>query len=267
MGALDGLDLAGRAELLGLTARAYVAFMQGNQGVFAPPSLETVGSVFRARRWFDAGRPDAAPERLTFSGSDDVRELVVEVLRSLPAPVRHYAVEAVTWIEVGRGTVAWIGRAPTLRALPGDLCHVVVINGRASNEDLHSVIAHELGHGWHRPVIETEPTFSTLSEREAIAARHLFAKYTGGAKREAADREQWIRACVANEALADAQAAAWGTPPRGHDLPYLRRHFEAQYEAAAAFADECDRRESAGAGAGADYAADGARAAAIEGAP
>jgi hypothetical protein len=206
---------------------------------FAAPALETEGSVWRLRRWLEAGRPEADLARLSFIGSYSVREIVRGVVRALPAPVRHYAVEAVTWFEVGRGTEAWCARAPAVRTLAGDVGHVINIDGRARDEAIRGTICHELGHGMSRTV-EAEappPTARVLPDVDDLAVHVLRAKFCGATADELGyERARWIGSRVASELRADRQAAAWGFPHHGPGEDELRRHFAAKFDEAARLA-------------------------------
>lgn len=202
----------------------------------------TDGAVFRAQRWLDLRRPAGDTNRLAFVGACAVRRIIVNLLLRLHPMVRHYALEAVQWRETGRGCYAWIGRGPARRVLPGDEQHEVNICGAVRDEDLPGVLAHELGHGFHRTVVEEprEPSELTavldmLTPREVLAAvvlRHRSAR----PEEQQYERAVYIGSCVAREQLADAQARAWGAPHRGPDASELRRQFAAEYDDAARLA-------------------------------
>jgi hypothetical protein len=243
IGGLDtGMDLDGRAALLALTASEFVALGTSDPRIVAFPALASSGAVGRLRRWLTAGQPIADLSRLAFVGDDAVRALVVDVIADVPAPVAWHAVEHVAWFEVGRATAAWLAIAPSMRAPIGDVAHVVAINGRTSDHDLRGVIAHELGHSWHRHIFANVPQLAALPEQEVIVSRVLLSMYTGRtAEQRDADADRWVRDRVANEVIADQSAAAWGVPHNGLSELEHRRYFKAQYDAAESVARERDR--------------------------
>lgn len=197
-----GLDLSDRAAALGIGWRELSMIAgSGDIRIIAKPALSTPEAVFRLRRWFALGRPDADPTRIAFVGSDSVRALVIDVLRQLPVPVRHYAVHHVTWREVGRDAKAFIAATPTKRALPGDAPHEITINGMKTDEELPGLICHELGHGIHRVVYDGDIEWS-CDPGESLADR-----IRRGAEN---NRERWLYEQVRHEMLADDMAALWG---------------------------------------------------------
>lgn len=223
------LDIHGRAAALGISWRELSQVAQsGDIRIIAKPALSTAEAVFRLRRWFALGQPDADPTRIAFRGAGSVRSLVVDVLRHLPVPVRHYAVHGVTWREVGRDQKLYVAHTPTRRALPGDGGHEIMINGLKSDDELRGLICHELGHGVHRVVYDGELDWSPV-EGESLAGRiHRGAE---------TDRERWLCSRVRNELLADDMAALWGFPrieaPSEDDL---YRSFGDAWDEAAALA-------------------------------
>ncbi|HMG57370.1 MAG TPA: hypothetical protein VK601_27915, partial [Kofleriaceae bacterium] len=200
-GGFEALDLPARAAALGLTVREFTALAESDRRIVEYPACSTDGSVARLRRWLDAGRPRADPERVAFTGADSVRVLVQDVLRSLPDPVRWHGVEYTLWVEVGRSAGAWQSSAPTPRAPPCDVAHFIALGGLASDEYLRGVSGHELGHAWHRPVYTIQLAHVPMSDHER-AARHLVV-----AKHRGADLDQHVRELVAEERLADRTAA------------------------------------------------------------
>jgi hypothetical protein len=229
---VEGLYMDQIAARINRTCLEYLELAVRYPAIFAGPQSD--GSFARIRRWLDANEPSADLSRLMFYGDDSVRALVSAVLRRLPAPVAWYASEYVTWLEVGRNARAWQGSAPALRAPIGDVAHVVVINGCATDEYLEGVIAHELGHGWHRIIREHAVPPPSWSDHEQTA-RHLSISL---------DAEACARALVSEERRADLTATAWGFL-RHTDEVRLLRGFRSALDAAAALAADISRQAEA----------------------
>jgi hypothetical protein len=214
---LSGLDLVGRAALLGIGCRELVALATEDPRITAPAATATEGAIVRLRRWLDAGRPDANATEVDFHGDDAVRAIVVEVLGALPTPVRWHGTRAVTWYEVGRSAIGWMSIAPLPLVPAGDVGHAIVLSGMLDDARLPAVIAHELGHSWHRHV-HTAPVRAVppVSQREWTArlllVEEIMAPDGQGAKRLAHRRH-------VEERLADETALAWGyrLPPGSSD--------------------------------------------------
>lgn len=210
-------------------------------------NLDSPGSTWRYQRWLDAGSPSANLNRIKILGNaGEVRKLIVCTLARLPMYVQHHAVEAVTWIGAGAfaAGVQFILNPRELRALPGDLGHVIQINARFASDPL---VAHELSHSIRRavfaPELDEQPERDIeLDEQDRLAARMLSHRYTGAD----ADHERavWIGSRVAEEMRADEQVRSWGFGDyRGHDADELRRHFAAKYDLAAARAASLESEE------------------------
>jgi len=175
--------------------------------------------------------------RISFNGADEVRAIIVDVLRRLPAPHRHYAVENITWREVGLNAKLYICHSPTKRrALPGDGAHEVMINGCVPASDLRGLICHETGHGWHRVVCDGELDWSG-GECERLADRIRRGEVT---------RERWVRDWVTHELLADQMAELWGMPRiEAPGEERLRLVFEYEWDDAARLAARLDAQAGA----------------------
>lgn len=219
------LDHEAAAAALGMDWREFALFVsQCDSRILAKPALATPGAVFRLRRWIALGKPDADPERIAYKGYDDTRAVIVDVLRRLPAPVRHYAVESVTWREADG---LYITNVPRHLALPGDGGHEITIEGGVSPRSLPGQIAHEIGHGLHRVVYDGECDWS------ATCRVRLVDQIREGL----ATRDKWVGEQVAYEVIADQMAALWGIPRQ--DAPTegeYRTHFEREFNRAAAIA-------------------------------
>lgn len=198
----EGLHVPTPAELaedLGLSRAQFRALDPRLHGA----TLVTAPGVARLRRWLEAGKPEPDPDRLTFSGDEPLRELVLAAIAMLPPPVAWHAVVAVVWIGVGRSSRAWTSGMPRWPAPPaGDQLHLVVVGPTA---DI-GVVGHELGHSWHR---RFQPfAFGTGRDPVAFAAAVL-ADIEDPAERRA-QHERFDRQHVQEEALADATARRWG---------------------------------------------------------
>lgn len=237
---LTGLDIAGRAALLGITCREAVALGQRDRRIY--PSVQSAGSVARLQRWIGAGQPAADLPRLEFAGDDGVRAIVVDVLRRVPAPIAWHAVEHVTWIECGRCVSGWMGAAPRFRQPDDDVAHVIVLNGTIDDAQLASIAAHELGHAWDRPIYSG--TRDVRISRDEERARELVVERVVdehlGITDASATHDRLVRAHVADERRADELATLWGFP-RHTDVDALTRHFRREYAASATLADQIER--------------------------
>jgi hypothetical protein len=220
---LDGLDLEALDEL--------------DSRILTHPSLNSMGAIWRLRRWVAAGQP--APDirrRLSYVGDSEVRAIICDVIAKLPPPVAHYAVEAITWFEAGRGSRAWCCRRPAIRELPGDIGHVIQISSGLALSRIAGTVGHELGHGWHFDIVDAESRAEAIAVDE-IAVRADAIRYrTFGLDDEqrAAERQRAINAEVAEEMRADAMAALWGVPHDGLDEATLREIVATRYDSAAA---------------------------------
>lgn len=225
------------ATLLGLSCREVVALATSDSRVVAPAALETPVSVQRTRRWLDARRPVAEPERVAFNGSASVRSLVIRTLAGLPAPVAWHATKYVTWFEVGRDARAWQHTAPQMLAPAGDSAHVIVLCGLVADEELVGIIGHELGHSWHR-AIHPMQVHVPMSDNERYARQLVVARDRG------VDLETYARELVAEERIADRTALAWGLRRVTGDPGELGllRHFRSHLEAAVGLSAEIERQ-------------------------
>lgn len=213
--------------------------------IVAPAALATPGAALRLLRW-TPDRPAPDLSRLSFVGSDDVRDVVVDTLAKLPAPVAWTAIEAVQWFEVGCGTKAWTCAAPAPRALPGDRGRLVMLCGRVPSLYLPGVVAHELAHIWVTRLTEDEPTHDRLPERVA-RARLVAALKALPPDEYAAQRAKWIDERVRKETSADELAAVWGVPhDDGADPDWMREVSEHIFASAEDLASTCVYRSAGG---------------------
>jgi hypothetical protein len=236
MNVFDGLLLEGRAALLGLTPRQYVALGQSDARIFA--GLPTAGALARLKRWLAAGSPDPDFSRLLYRGSDWARDIVLGVIRRAPTPVAWHAIEFVAWREVGSTAAGWMGSAMIARVPEGDRAHEIEICGHTDAESLASVCAHELGHSWSKfvspPIAEV-----SMSDRE-WAARAVIASQEPEQTIEETI-EQVVKIRVVDERIADELATAWGYL-RYTDEARLRRIFTGEHvDAAAELAKQIDQ--------------------------
>jgi hypothetical protein len=162
--------------------------------------------------------------------------------------VQWHAVEATTWVGVGALVAGcqYILSPRDLRALPGDLGHIIQINARFATA---TVTAHEISHSIRRGVFspdadERPESEVELDEQDLLAARVLSRRHTG--THADYDRAVWISSRVAEEMRADEQVrVAWGfSDYRGHDPVELRQHFAAKYDSAAARAASLEVEET-----------------------
>lgn len=209
-------------------------------------------AVARLVRWHAAGRPQGNTNRLAFAGHPTVRRIVAATICNLPPPIRHYAVEAVTWRESGRGNGAWFARAHRSRSLPGDVAHEVNLCGRERDEDIPQIAAHEISHGiyWPLELPDDDPDADEqvpiiLDAHEALTAR-ILSQRARSEDDKTMDRAVWIGQRVHSELLADRQADAWGhrRRPGAADELELRRHFAELYDRAAEYAAQLDEEAS-----------------------
>lgn len=225
------LSLEELAAQLGLSMRSVVEIRRSDQRILAPEALPTPGAVARVRRWLDDGRPEVNLGALRFIGDDEVRRTVVDTVGSLPAPVRHYVVSQVTFLEVGRSYSGWMGRSPRLQAPEGDQPHLIVLSGAELPARMPAIVAHEVAHGWCE---EADPEVVYIStEPDAIRTRRLIEKVPA----EAIAQHRYSL-----EVTADSLAELWGYPDRqGHSLDKIRDRIRAAIARAAAI--EGDRDE------------------------
>jgi hypothetical protein len=107
----------------------------------------------RLRRWALEGRPGPDFERLVFEGDPEVRDVVLEVLRGMPAPFSRFAIETVAFLGIGASTCGWA--APLCQGRT----YAIVVDGRGLNrEDLAGVVAHEVSHCWAGDVMDQTPS-------------------------------------------------------------------------------------------------------------
>lgn len=74
-------------------------------------------------------------------GDPVVPHTVAQTLCRLPAPVRAYAAESVTWLGIGVGFAGWCGPRPEF----GDRPWLVALS---AHQELETLIAHETAHAW-----------------------------------------------------------------------------------------------------------------------
>lgn len=258
MSELAGLDLLGRAAVLGIDCHEYLRIAQGDPRIVAAAAVATPHAVRRLRAWIAIGRPDIAADTIMFHGDDSVRAIVISTLAGIPASVRWHAMRYVSWFEIGRGWPAAYMTTFGGRASDDDSPHVIVLDGRLSDDVLPSIICHELGHAIHRPfrtpAAERTPA-PTLTELEADA--RLLAAFED-------DRDAAARLLFRGEHLANEAARLWGHPCNGAQCPdeYRLRLFRERMDAAAELASGIGRQIDA------DLAAERAAATlALEGTP
>jgi hypothetical protein len=220
---IAGLDIAGRAELLGITCREAVDLAKAHRELFTYPVSDSIGALARIRRWNEAGRPAADFSRLVYLGDGGVYAILIATLAKLPAALAWHAAEHVAWLEVGRNAGAWTTCAPLMRVPAGDTAHLVVISGAEQDERMPHIITHELAHSWHRALFSDATRGVPLPPQERLA-RNLA---TVGYDADALAREFWRE-----EVLADQTAAALGFPSSSHSSDHVRlRGFEAEITA------------------------------------
>lgn len=234
------LALEDRAAALGISCRELVRVGQKvDRRILTAPSLNAPGSVARLKRWLAAGEPTPDFDRLVFAGSDQVRDVVVEVLKSVPPPVAWHGTEFVGWFEVGREAAGWQGYVPAIRAPEGDEAHMIALCGSHVNAAVRDLAAHELGHSWSRRVgvyAKDDRGRGTMSEREWNARVIVAARVSGSTP------EALVRNSFNSERLADGLAVLWGyRPSYTVDDMTLMRHFRADQEASTELANEIER--------------------------
>lgn len=196
------MNIDERAALLEMKLADYVALGKVDARLVAEISIQEPGARERLWRWIRAGLPAPDYSRLEFEGSDGVRAVVLETLARTPSAVAWHVCEYVVICEVGRDTTAWSGVTPIVRAPDGDQAHIIVINGNTPDDELHGIIAHEIGHSWTRVILPRMRT-AALPPAQAFYSDKLAAGIT---------RADLIRARLAEEKLADDLAALWGSP-------------------------------------------------------
>ncbi len=259
MSAFSGLDLAGRAELLACRCNTYIRIARSDPRIFANEALPTTDAARRVAAWIAAGEPDVAPDGIAFCGADTVRSIVVATLASFPLPVRWFACAAVTMFEIGRadangGPAA--GYATTLdprRALDVDRPHVIVLDGRAADDALPSLVSHELAHCLFRPFLPVAPQAVTpQAVRQSAPAtsppqmtnREFDARFLAAMN---LDRDAAARLMFRDERWANDAAWLWGHPCEGYWCPdaIRQRLFRKRMDAAADLAVEIAREVDA----------------------
>ena len=225
------LDLAARAELLGISMRDLIALATRDRRISL--SLVAPATFDHTKRWLVGGSPSSGADLdlLEFAGSDEVRAIVVDVVPRLPAPVAHHVVHNVAIVEVGRSAHGWHGLGMQPRAQTIALCGASVDDG-----GLAGVLGHEIGHAWVAPVCSIVPR--RVPRAEAVA-RSLVAERVVADVRGGDAIERLVRARVAAEIQADQLATIWGWP-RTTDVPALMWRFRAEVAATAARADEIE---------------------------
>jgi len=231
MAGLDGLDLPGRAAAFKRSCGAFLVFAERHRELFARPALlASDGAVARILRHEAAGEPEPDFTRLVFLGADEVRAILIATLRTFPAALSWHCIEFVSFLEVGRSVGGWMCSAPPVRSPAGDTGHLIVINGATPDAALPHLIAHEVGHSWHRFVAVRSNEVPRPSEHELLARQLVAYEH---------DAAELARVLYREEVLADTTAAALGFPASGHSSDAVRlRGFEAAIAAVTDLADE-----------------------------
>lgn len=255
MSEFTGLSWDERAARLGCSVRDFLRIGRDDARIVADEALPNPDAVHRTAAWIAAGEPDVAPDRIAFCGADTVRDIVTATLADVPQSVRWFACTGVSIFEIGRADADGVpaaGYATTLdprRALDGDRPHVVILDGRAADEALPSLLCHELAHCLFRafPGLQTgalcrplppPPELPPMTQLDRDA--RILAVFDH-------DRDAVARLLFRGERWANEAARLWGHPCDGYwcsDANRLRL-FRQRMDAAADLAMDIARETRA----------------------
>jgi hypothetical protein len=144
-------------------------------------------------------------------GLGPAREIVLDAIRHLPPPCRHYVVRHVWVVGLSRGFDGWMSQSPPWPPPGGELQLIVVDGKTLEAPQLWDLLGHELAHAWLCP---------TSARPARVQARRDHAERVATLAHEWNRPNPYVREAELAERQAARLAGSWGFTGAGADADF-----------------------------------------------